>query len=63
MGTIVVAHNQTLNFNLTTPVPIKIIYRTCIVKEGEVLDYKDVYDLDNRLEMMLYNVTRQFATR
>lgn len=54
---------QTLNFNLTKPVPIKITYLTCIVKEGAVIDYKDIYDLDNRLEMIFYNATQQFATR
>lgn len=54
---------KTLNFNLNKPVPIKITYLTCIVKKGEVLDYKDIYDLDNRLEMVFYNVTQQFANR
>ncbi len=58
-----IANYQTLNFNLMKPVPIKITYLTCIVKEGEVIDYKDIYDLDNRLEMIFYNVTQQFATR
>lgn len=58
-----IAKYQTLNFNLTKPVPIKITYLTCIVREGEVIDYKDIYDLDNRLEMIFYNVTTQFATR
>lgn len=58
-----IAKYQTLNFNLMKPVPIKITYLTCIVKEGEVIDYKDIYDLDNRLEMIFYNVTQQFATR
>lgn len=58
-----IAKYQTLNFNLTKPVPIKITYLTCIVKEGAVLDYNDIYDLDNRLEMIFYNATEQFATR
>ncbi len=56
-----IAGYHTLNFNLNKPVPIKITYLTCIVKEGEVMDYKDIYDLDNRLEMMLYNVTQQIT--
>jgi len=58
-----IANYQTLNFNLMKPVPIKITYLTCIVKEGTVLDYKDIYDLDDRLEMIFYNATQQFATR
>jgi len=58
-----ISNFQNLNFNLTKPVPIKITYLTCIVKEGVVIDYKDIYDLDNRLEMIFYNATQQFATR
>ena len=44
------------SFTLNKPMPIKITYLTCAVNEGVLVKYKDVYDLDNRLEMALYNV-------
>ncbi|MGZ3836090.1 MAG: L,D-transpeptidase scaffold domain-containing protein [Mucilaginibacter sp.] len=44
----------TKNITFKKPVPIKIVYLTCEVKEGVVINYKDVYNLDKRLEMALY---------
>jgi len=59
----VMARNQTLNFRLIKPVPIKITYLTCMIKEGNIIEYKDIYNLDNRLEMAFYNVSQEFTVR
>jgi len=48
----------TKNISLTKHVPIKITYLTCEVKEGLVITYKDIYNLDKSLEMALYNTTQ-----
>jgi len=48
---------KTKNFMLKTPVPIKVTYLTCEMQKGNLVTYKDIYDLDKRLEMALYNVT------
>jgi murein L,D-transpeptidase YcbB/YkuD len=44
------------SFTLKTALPIKITYLTCIVNEGVLTKFKDVYDLDKSLEMALYGV-------
>jgi len=44
----------TKNITFRKPVPIKIVYLTCEVTDGVLIDYKDVYNLDKRLEMALY---------
>jgi murein L,D-transpeptidase YcbB/YkuD len=46
---------QNKTFNLKKPVPVKVTYLTCLVIAGELISYKDVYNLDNSLEMALYN--------
>ncbi len=46
---------QTKNFMLKKPVPILITYLTCEVRQGLLIDYKDVYDLDKSLEAAMYN--------
>ncbi len=43
------------SFTLKSALPIKITYLTCIVDEGVLTKFKDVYDLDKSLEMALYN--------
>ncbi|MFA6248380.1 MAG: L,D-transpeptidase family protein [Mucilaginibacter sp.] len=43
------------NFKLKKQVPINITYLTCEMKEGELIIYKDIYNLDKSLEMALYN--------
>jgi hypothetical protein len=48
-------------FSLNKPVPIKIIYVTCEMKDGTLVMYKDIYNLDKSLEMALYN-TGQMLT-
>ncbi|HVV54968.1 MAG TPA: L,D-transpeptidase family protein [Mucilaginibacter sp.] len=47
----------TRNISLKTPVPIKITYLTCEMKQGTLITYKDIYNLDNSLEMALYNAS------
>jgi murein L,D-transpeptidase YcbB/YkuD len=44
------------SFTLKKALPIKITYLTCIVDEGVLTKFKDVYDLDKRLEMAMYGV-------
>lgn len=51
--------NQTRNISLKSPVPLKITYLTCTVQKGEVIYFPDIYQLDKRLEMALYNATPQ----
>jgi len=48
--------HQTKNFSLKKAIPIKITYLTCEVKEGVLIDYKDIYNLDRGLESALYNI-------
>jgi murein L,D-transpeptidase YcbB/YkuD len=43
------------SFTLKRALPIKITYLTCIVEEGVIVNYKDIYDLDKNLEMALCN--------
>lgn len=43
------------NFILNTPVPLKITYITCEAHDNAVKVYPDVYNLDHKLEMALYN--------
>ncbi|PJJ83533.1 L,D-transpeptidase scaffold domain-containing protein [Mucilaginibacter auburnensis] len=45
------------NFVLTQPVPVKLTYLTCLVKDGEIVNYKDIYTLDKSLEMAMYGVS------
>jgi L,D-transpeptidase YcbB len=53
----------TKNVTLKKPVPIKIVYLTCEVKEGTVINYKDVYNLDKQLEMALYGAPQTFTQK
>jgi L,D-transpeptidase YcbB len=46
---------QTKNFMLKKPVRIRITYLTCEVKDGTLIYYKDIYNLDKSMEMALYN--------
>ena len=48
-------NHLTKNISFSRPVPIKITYLTCEVKEGVVYNYKDIYELDKRLELALYS--------
>jgi murein L,D-transpeptidase YcbB/YkuD len=51
------------NIKLKRPMPIKITYLTCEVIEGEYVTYKDIYDLDNRLEIALYGIDQTLSMR
>ena len=42
------------NFMLRKPVPIAITYLTCEVINGEFIEYKDIYKLDESLDMLMY---------
>ena len=44
-----------VNFVLTNPIALKITYITCDVQNGIVVKYNDVYNLDKKLELALYN--------
>ncbi|GAB2982631.1 hypothetical protein GCM10027049_19170 [Mucilaginibacter puniceus] len=44
------------SFTLKKALPIKITYLTCMVDEGVLIKFKDVYELDKSLEMALYGV-------
>jgi murein L,D-transpeptidase YcbB/YkuD len=50
------------SFTLKNALPIRITYLTCIVDEGVLTKFKDVYDLDNSLEMALYGVELPLTT-
>lgn len=39
---------------LRRAVPIRVAYLTCMVKDGELVTYQDIYTLDKSLEMALY---------
>lgn len=49
------------NFMLKKPVPIRITYLTCGIKDGQLVRYKDIYRLDKLLENKLYNIPSQVA--
>ncbi|WP_295672655.1 L,D-transpeptidase family protein [uncultured Mucilaginibacter sp.] len=56
-----IKHNKTQNFILKKAIPIKVTYLTCEVQNGVIVVFKDVYGLDKRLEMALYNVIDPLA--
>jgi murein L,D-transpeptidase YcbB/YkuD len=42
------------NFNLKKAMPIAITYLTCEMVDGALVVYKDIYNLDNSLDMLMY---------
>lgn len=58
-----VARYQRKTFILQKPVPFRLTYLTCEVKEGQLINYKDIYDLDKGLEMALYNIKQDVVLR
>lgn len=48
---------KTHNFVLNKPVPIKITYLTCDIRNGELIRFDDIYNMDASLEMAIYNKT------
>ena len=53
--------NEMRKFILKQKIPFKVTYITCAVDEGVLVMYNDVYQLDQNLEMKLYNVTNTLA--
>lgn len=51
------------NFVLNKPLPVKITYLTCLIRDGEIINYQDIYNLDKSLEMALYNVSDVLSLR
>ncbi|WP_413667935.1 L,D-transpeptidase family protein [Mucilaginibacter sp. Mucisp86] len=45
---------KTQNFILNKSVPLKITYLTCEVRNGELIRFEDIYNLDESLEMAIY---------
>lgn len=58
-----IAAYKTRTFTLSKPVPINVTYLTCKVENGELIMYKDIYNLDKRLEMALYNMGPTLAMK
>lgn len=56
-----VTNYQKQTFKLKKPVAVHITYLTCEIKEGEMITYEDIYNLDKSLEMALYNEHRSFV--
>lgn len=50
-------------FILNKPLPVNVTYLTCEVKEGELITYKDIYNLDKSLEIVLYQENQNLALR
>lgn len=50
-----VTHYQRETFILHKQIPINITYLTCELKAGELIIYKDTYNLDKGVEAALYN--------
>lgn len=46
------------NFVLHHPVPVKVTYLTCLIKDGYLMHYKDIYQLDDALMALLYDDPR-----
>lgn len=42
-------------FTLSKPIPIRVTYLTCLVVDGGLVTYKDIYRLDNSLEQAFYH--------
>lgn len=65
VGTLHTAIKRGARLDITFPrsIPVKVTYITTEVKEGEIFNYKDIYNLDKRLEMKLYNQTAEVAVK
>jgi murein L,D-transpeptidase YcbB/YkuD len=53
---------QIRNFRLKKKVPVKITYLTYLMKDGELVTYKDIYGLDAALERALFHGRYQPVT-
>jgi murein L,D-transpeptidase YcbB/YkuD len=43
-------------FALKQPLPIRITYITAAIVDGQLVRYNDIYNLDSRIENLLYNL-------
>lgn len=50
-----IINDQIKDFKLRKPLPINVTYITCEMKNGVLIRYKDIYQLDKALEMAMYN--------
>lgn len=57
-----IANYSITNFVLKNPVPIKITYLTCQVRSNVLMVYKDIYKLDDSLELALYHTNQLMAS-
>jgi murein L,D-transpeptidase YcbB/YkuD len=58
-----IASYRTKTFAFKNPIPINVTYLTCEVKEGKLIIYKDIYNLDKSLEIKVYANDQAIATR
>lgn len=58
-----IASYGTKTFAFKNPIPINVTYLTCEVSEGELIIYKDIYNLDKSLEIKVYSNDQAIATR
>jgi murein L,D-transpeptidase YcbB/YkuD len=53
-----ITKNKRINVNSTikikVPLRLNIIYLTCEIIKGKIINYKDIYQLDEKLELALY---------
>jgi len=56
-----IKEDKTKSFSFKKPIPIQITYLTCEMKEGILVTYKDLYNMDERLEMALYGTELPFV--
>ncbi|WP_199119407.1 L,D-transpeptidase family protein [Pedobacter sp. ASV28] len=49
---------QKKDFKLNKPISIKIIYLTCLIKDGLPVNYEDVYQLDQELEKIGFTMLK-----
>jgi len=54
---------QAKTYNLDKGIEIIINYITCEVRQGEIITYNDIYNLDSRLTLQLYGLKNQYAVK
>ncbi|NHA03379.1 L,D-transpeptidase family protein [Mucilaginibacter sp. HC2] len=58
-----IASYRKKQFNLRQPIPLQITYLTCEVKEGRLVNYKDIYAMDQSLGMALYHINEVLSRK
>lgn len=46
---------QEINIPLKRSIPFKVTYLTCLIKDGQLNTFDDIYQLDGQLEQALYH--------